>query len=95
VGTFSSERTPKSKGLYHWGMRTLAEGKEAVLHYLENEALGRTNEQSGVYMLQRDDAGNLVLHFAGFTFIGSGTVSIGGNLLDVTDGLVIKFQKPS
>jgi hypothetical protein len=76
-------------------MQTIVQGKYDVLEHLENEALKRTNENPGVYMLQRDDAGNLVLFLAGFTFIGSGTVSLGGNLLDVIDGQLVKIQKPS
>jgi hypothetical protein len=76
-------------------MQTIVQGKYAVLEHLENEAIRCTNEEPGVYMLQRDDAGNLVLYLAGFTFIGSGTVSLGGNLLEVIDGRLVKIQKPS
>jgi hypothetical protein len=76
-------------------MRTIAEGKDAVLSFLENEALKRTDEKPGVCQLVRDDANNLVLFMEGFTFIGSGTVSIGGNLLNVADGRVVNLQKPS
>jgi hypothetical protein len=56
-------------------MRTIAEGKDAVLTFLENEALKRTNEKQGVYQLMRDDANDLVLFIVGHTFVGSGTVS--------------------
>lgn len=83
------------QGLYDRGMQTLAEGKQAVLDFLENEALRRNDEKLGVYMLQRDDAGNLVLVCAGLSFIGSGTVSLGGNLLTLVDGLMVRAQKPS
>jgi acetyltransferase-like isoleucine patch superfamily enzyme len=76
-------------------MRTIAEGKDAVLNFLENETLKRTDEKPGVYQLVRDDANNLVLFIEGFSFIGSGTVSINGNLLTVADGRVINLQKPS
>jgi len=76
-------------------MQTIAQGKEAVLDFLEDHALAATNEQPGVYRLFRDDAGNLVLSFAGHTFIGSGTVSLNGNLLDVLDGRILKLNKPS
>ena len=40
-------------------MQTIAQGKEAVLDFLEDHALAATNEQPGVYRLFRDDAGNL------------------------------------
>jgi hypothetical protein len=76
-------------------MRILAQGKDDVLRFLENEALRRTNEQQGVYTLAEDDAGQLVLFIEGFTFLGSGTVSLGGNLLQVNWGSVMKAQKPS
>lgn len=75
-------------------MQTIAQGKDAVLNYLEN-ALKDINKDPGAYMLQRDDAGNLVLFFAGLTFICSGTVYFSGNLLDVLDGRMHKLQKPS
>ena len=70
-------------------MQTIAQGKDAVLEILENDSLRRTDEEPGVYMLQRDDLGNLVFYLAGFTFIGSGTVSLGGNLLNVIDGRLV------
>jgi hypothetical protein len=76
-------------------MQEIAQGKEAVLEFLENEALKRTNEQPGVYMSMRDDANQLVLYCSGFTFIGSGTVSLGGNLMNVVDGRLVELQKPS
>lgn len=76
-------------------MQTLAQGKEAVLDFLENTALTTTNEQPCIYALQRDDAGNLVLFFSGYAFIGAGTISVSGNLLDVADGRVIRASKPS
>jgi hypothetical protein len=76
-------------------METIVQGKEAVLEHLENEALTRTNEKPGIYALQRDDAGNLVLYFAGHVFIGSGTISLGGTLLDVIEARVVKVRKPS
>jgi hypothetical protein len=76
-------------------MKTLAQGKDEVLHFLQHEALRRTNEQQGGYTLAEDDAGQLVLFIEGFTFLGSGTISLGGNLLHVTAGSVMKAQKPS
>ena len=76
-------------------MQTIAEGKADVLSFLENEALRRTDEKPGAYRLVRDDAGNLVLFLEGFTFIGAGTVSLGGRVLNVADGRVVKIQNPS
>ena len=76
-------------------MQTVAEGKSAVLNFLENEALQRTDEKPGVYSLVRDDVGNLILHIEGFTFVGCGTVSLGGRILDVKDGVIVKMQVPS
>jgi hypothetical protein len=76
-------------------MQTVAEGKSDVLSFLENEALRRNEENPGVSKLFRDDLGNLILFIEGFTFVGSGVVSIGGHLLDVVDGLVVKAQRPS
>jgi hypothetical protein len=76
-------------------MQTIAQGKADVLSFLENEALRRTDEKPGVYSLLRDDGGNLVLFLEGFTFIGAGTVSLGGRVLDVADGHVVKMQHPS
>ena len=76
-------------------MQTVVQGKEAVLEFLENDTLKVTNEQPGIYILQRDDAGILVLFFDGHAFIGSGSISAGGTLLDVVDGRVVKTQRPS
>jgi hypothetical protein len=70
-------------------MHKIAEGKEAVLEYLETEGLKRSGGKPGVYLLQRDDSGNLVAHIAGHSFIGSGTISLDGNRLVVVDGLVV------
>lgn len=76
-------------------MQTIAEGRLDVLGFLENEALRRTDEKPGVYSLVRDDAGNLILFIEGFTFVGFGTVSIGGNILNVVDGCVVRAPRPS
>ena len=76
-------------------MKVLIEGKDAVLAFLENETLRLTNETPGVYLLQRDDSNNLILSIAGFTFIGSGTISVNGNLLQLVDGRLMKVGKPS
>jgi hypothetical protein len=91
----NDKRSMGPQGPYYQGMQTIAKGKDAVLEYLEDHALAATNEQPGEYILFRDDAGSLVLSFAGHTFFGSGTMSLGGKLLDVTEGRVHKVMKPS
>jgi hypothetical protein len=73
---------------------TIAEGKEAVLQHLEAEALKRSGGKPGVYRLERDDAGNLVAFIAGHSFIGSGTISLGGNRLVVVDRILVQADKP-
>jgi hypothetical protein len=76
-------------------MKPLIQGKDAVLAFLENETLRVTNEKPGVYSLYRDDGETLVLTVGGFSFIGTGTISLSGNLLKVVDGRVMKASKPS
>ncbi len=73
-------------------MTTIAEGKEAVLAYLEHEAQNITG-QPGIYRLLRDDAGNLVAFIAGRSFLGTGSYSIGGSRMAVIDGLVVHVQQ--
>jgi hypothetical protein len=73
-------------------MTTVAEGKEAVLSYLEQEAQNIAG-QPGVYRLVRDDAGNLVAFIAGRSFIGTGSYAIDGNRVVILDGLVIHVQE--
>jgi hypothetical protein len=75
-------------------MMTIAEGKEAVLEYLEHEAQDIAG-QPGVYRLVRDDAGNLVAFIAGRSFLGTGSYSLGGNRMAVMDGLVVHVQQHS
>jgi hypothetical protein len=70
-------------------MQKIAEGKEAVLDYLESEGLKRTGGRPGAYLLQRDDSGNLVAFIAGHSFIGSGVISLDGNRLMVVDGILV------
>ena len=76
-------------------MTTVAEGKEAVLSYLEQEAeviAGRP----GVYRLVRDDSGNLIAFIAGRSFVGTGSYSMDGNRVVVMDGLIVCVeQKPA
>jgi hypothetical protein len=76
-------------------MNVIAQGKDSVLHFLENEALRRTNETPGEFVLYRDDAGQLVLTLHGLTFFGTGSLSLSGNLLSFDDGLLVKAKKPS
>jgi hypothetical protein len=76
-------------------MKTLVQGKEAVLRFLEDETLRRTNEKPGIYALLRDEAEQLILTIEGFTFIGSGTVTLGGNTLQVLDGSIMAAKMPS
>ena len=73
-------------------MTTVAEGKEAVLAYLEQEAQNRAG-QPGVYVLLRDDSGNLVAFVAGHTFMGTGSYSIDGNRMVVVDGVIVHLQQ--
>ncbi len=73
-------------------MTTVAEGKEAVLAYLEQETQNRAG-QPGVYVLLRDDSGNLVAFIAGHTFMGTGSYSIDGNRMIVIDGAVVHLQQ--
>jgi hypothetical protein len=73
-------------------MTTIAEGKDAVLARLEQEAqdiVGRP----GVYRLVRDDSGNLVAVIAGRSFVGTGSYSIDGNRMAVIDGLIVHVEK--
>lgn len=74
-------------------MQTIAEGKEAVLDYLESEALKRTDGKPGQYRLEQDDTGNLVAFIAGYSFIGSGTFSLSSRV-HVVNGIVVDIQKP-
>jgi len=76
-------------------MQTIAKGKEGVLNYLEDRSLAATDEVLGEYVLFRDDAGNLVLSFAGHTFFGAGTISLSGKLLEVVEGRLCNIKKPS
>jgi hypothetical protein len=73
-------------------VETLAEGKEAVLEYLEREA-ERIAGQPGAYRLVRDDLGNLIAFIAGRSFLGTGTYSVGGNRMIVVDGLIVQLEQ--
>lgn len=72
-------------------MTTVAEGKEGVLAYLEQEA-EHIAGKPGVYQLVRDDSGNLVAFIAGRSFVGTGSYSLDGNRMVVVDGLVVHVQ---
>jgi predicted RNA-binding protein len=73
-------------------MTTIAEGKEAVLAYLEQEARNIAG-QPGVYRLVKDDSGNLVAFIAGRSFVGTGSYSMSGNRMVVIDGLVVDVRQ--
>jgi hypothetical protein len=73
-------------------VETLAEGKEAVLEYLEKDAQ-RIAGKPGLYRLVRDDSGNLIAFIAGRSFLGTGTYSIGGNRMIIVDGLVVQVEQ--
>ncbi|HEY1339980.1 MAG TPA: hypothetical protein VGF59_20850 [Bryobacteraceae bacterium] len=73
-------------------MTTIAEGKEAVLAYLEQEAQNIAG-QAGAYQLMRDDSGNLVAFIAGRSFVGTGSYSMGGSRVVIVDGLVVHVQQ--
>jgi hypothetical protein len=73
-------------------MTMVAEGKEAVLAYLEQEAQNIAG-QPGVYQLLRDDCGNLIAYIAGRSFVVTGSYSIDGNRIVVVDGLVMHVQQ--
>lgn len=60
----------------------------------ERSPLKRSGGTPGVHRLERDDVGNLVAFIAGHSFIGSGTISLGGNRLLVVDGILVNVQKP-
>ena len=69
-------------------MRVIAEGKEAVLTYLEDQLVGMPGHP-GRYMLAEDDSGLLVICIAGCTFIGEGDAKLDGNKLTVRRGIVL------
>jgi hypothetical protein len=73
-------------------METLAEGKDAVLGFLEKDA-ERIAGQPGEHRLVRDDSGNLIAFIAGRSFLGTGSYSVGGKRLLVVDGLVVQFDQ--
>jgi hypothetical protein len=73
-------------------MTSIAEGKEAVLAYLEQESRKIAGEP-GVYRLVKDDSGNLVAFIAGRSFVGTGSYAIEGNRMVVIDGLVVDVQQ--
>jgi hypothetical protein len=68
-------------------------GKDAVLGHLEGRAKGIAGK-SGAYSLSEDDTGTLYVTIAGFSFLGAGMLSIGGNEITVVNGLVTEIQKP-
>lgn len=73
-------------------MTTIAEGKEAMLAYLEQEAQDIAG-RPGVYRLVKDDSGNLVAIVAGHSFVGTGSFSLGGSRMEVRNGLLVDVQQ--
>ncbi len=73
-------------------VRIVAEGKEAVMQHLEATAKTRLGE-SGPYMLMEDDSGTLIAFLAGYSFIGTGSIALGGQQLVVKNGLVMAVQQ--
>lgn len=73
-------------------MKTILEGKAAVLEYLEIETQ-RISGKTGAYRLVQDDAGNLVAFIAGRSFLGTGSYSIEGKRVLVMDGLVVDVEQ--
>lgn len=73
-------------------MTIIAEGKDAVLVHLEQEAQNIAGKPGG-YLLVRDDSGNLVAFIAGRSFVGTGSYAIDGNRMVVIDGLVMHVQQ--
>ncbi len=73
-------------------MTTIADGKENVLAYLEQQAQDIAG-QPGAYRLIKDDAGNLVALIAGRSFVGTGSYAVDGNRMVVVDGLIVQIQQ--
>lgn len=72
-------------------VEVIAKGKEAVLRHLESESQARA-AAPGEYLLARDETGALVAFIAGHSFVGTGTVQLGGKRLLVVAGIVIEAQ---
>lgn len=73
-----------------WQLEILATGKEDVLRRLEAEAIARAGKPGG-YMLARDPRGNLVAFIAGHTFVGGGTLNLGGKHLVIEGGILTEI----
>ena len=73
-------------------VRILAEGKEAVLAYLEDQLGGPGHP--GRYSLTVDDRGQLVICVAGSTFIGEGETVQAGMRLTIRGGIVKHLELP-
>jgi hypothetical protein len=74
-------------------VRVLAEGKEAVLTYLEDQLVGLPGHP-GRYSLAVDDRGQLVICVAGSTFIGEGETVQAGMRLTIRGGIVKHLELP-
>ncbi len=71
--------------------RTIVSGKEDVLRYLEERSRASAGTP-GEYLIARDDAGELMAVIAGHSFVGSGTLSVGGKKLVLEEGLVTQVR---
>lgn len=75
-------------------MKVLAEGKDNVIAYLEDDAQRRTGGPTGIYRLEQHDNGDLVLFLAGHAFSGT-FVYMGGkdqnSMLKVVGGIVVEI----
>ena len=74
-------------------VQVLAEGKEAVLAYLEDQLIGLPGHP-GRYQLAIDDLGQLVICVAGSTFIGEGKTVLAGMRITIRGGLCKDLQLP-
>jgi flagellar biosynthesis/type III secretory pathway chaperone len=69
-------------------MKIITDGKDAVLHQLEDEARQRAKAE-GKYLVANDDQSNLVAFIAGHAFVGAGSISLGCRKLEVSNGIVM------
>jgi hypothetical protein len=76
-------------------VRELADGKEAVLAYLEDELCGLPGHAHPRYFLRVDDRGQLVVCIAGSVFIGEGETVQAGMRMTVRGGIVKDLDMPS
>jgi len=71
--------------------QVLVKGRDEVWKYLEKESQS-TSGVPGEYLLARDGRGNLVAIIAGHSFVGAGTMLVGGKRMHLNNGLIISVQ---